>query len=445
MSARRSPWRPYTPSAETPWNLRRVVHLHRRAAFGATWPELQRDLRAGPHAAVGRLLAGPADTDTDAMADQLARAAAQNHDALRLQASWVFRMLLGSDPLGERLTLMWHNHFATSHLKVGLAAMQRQNALLRAHARAPFGQLLRAVMRDSALLIWLDAPQNRARHPNENLARELMELFTLGVGHYTETDVKEAARALTGWTVIDGGFAHRPDRHDDGEKTILGERAAYDGDALLTLLLDQPATAQRLAWRLCDQFLGEGVAEMDAIGALADQLAADDLHIGNAVATVLHSERFFSRANLGSRVSDPAAHVVAALRALEAHTPPPRTILVAEWVARLGQQLFAPPNVGGWPGGRSWLSSRTLIARCNFAHALVTGTVTGRPRQPDLETLAQRHANEDLSATTAWLSQLLLGEMPPDPVHERLHLLAQRDGATAAAAALLMLPAYQLA
>src|SRR5205085_10392276 len=142
----------------------------------------------------------------------------------------------------------WHNHFATSNAKVeDLAAMRHQNELFRRHARAPFGALLAGVVRDPALLVWLDAPANRREHPNENLARELMELFTLGLGPYTEADVKEAARALTGWTVADGRFREDAARHDDGEKTVLGRAGRWGGDDLVALLLDHPATARRLA------------------------------------------------------------------------------------------------------------------------------------------------------------------------------------------------------
>src|SRR5207247_582229 len=140
----------------------------------------------------------------------------------RLKAWWFYRMMFGPDPLGEKLTMMWHNHFATGLAKVqDLAAMRRQNDRFRKLAHAKFGELLNAAVREPALLIYLDAPANRKGHPNENLARELMELFTLGVGNYSEADVKEAARALTGWTVNEGQFIEVAERHDSGMKTIL--------------------------------------------------------------------------------------------------------------------------------------------------------------------------------------------------------------------------------
>ena len=168
--------------------------------------------------------------------------------------------MLGSpDPLGERLTLMWHDHFATAQSKVeDLALMRRQNETFRRLARAPFGDLLDASVREPALLLYLDAPSNRKDHPNENLARELMELFTLGIGNFTEADVKEAARALTGWTVEDGTFREVPSKHDDGEKTLLGRNGRWAASDLLSILLDRPATARRIARRICGLFMGEG-------------------------------------------------------------------------------------------------------------------------------------------------------------------------------------------
>ena len=232
IAASGGPWAPYVPDSRAPWDLRRVVHLHRRAGFAATWGELQRDLKDGPEATIDRLLQGTSrscgvPSDFAAFADRLADLALAVPEPGRLKGWWVYRMLFGPDPLTERLTLMWHDHFATSNLKVSdLALMRRQNETLRSLGRGPFGRLLHAMLRDPALLIWLDAPENTRRHPNENFARELMELFTLGIGHYSEDDVKQAARALTGWKLAGEGAQFVPARHDPGAKTILGRTGA---------------------------------------------------------------------------------------------------------------------------------------------------------------------------------------------------------------------------
>src|SRR5262245_51362360 len=184
-------WAPYAPDRKCPWDLRRVVHLHRRAAFAGTWPELQRDLKDGPTKAVARLLTGSANLhaakDHDETASLLADAATTQEDIGRLKAGWFYRFLFGPDPLLEKLTLHWHDHFATAHSKVDdVGLMRRQNDTLRKHARGKYADLLKASVREPALLLYLDAQVNRKGRPNGNLARELMELFTLGVGHFTE-------------------------------------------------------------------------------------------------------------------------------------------------------------------------------------------------------------------------------------------------------------------
>jgi uncharacterized protein (DUF1800 family) len=390
-------WQPYVPDDMAPWDSRRVVHLHRRAGFAATWDELERDLADGPEASIRRVLEGTTRSagvppDFESTAAILADAAVAANDPARLKAWWVFRMVFGPDPLGERLTLLWHDHFATSNLKVkNLAAMRQQNDLFRRHGRGPFRVLLDAVVRDPALLIWLDASSNRKGHPNENLARELLELFTLGIGPYSESDVKEAARALTGWTVEDDLFQEIGRRHDDGTKTIIGYTGKLAPDDLLRILTEHPAASKRLARRLCDWLMGEKAVSEPAIAALADGLRAHDLDIGWAVATVLRSRAFWDRANLRSRVLGPVEMVVGSLRALELFDPPPSTLIVGERIAKLGQDLFYPPNVGGWPGGRAWLSSRGLIGRANYAAAIVSGRGIGRPGAFDALGLAGRH------------------------------------------------------
>jgi uncharacterized protein (DUF1800 family) len=410
------PWASYVPSKEQPWDLRRVVHLHRGAGFAATWEELQRDLKEGPGPAVERLLTGKSRSrgvpdDFTGHASRLARLAVAGADLERLKAWWVYRMLLGPDPFTERLVLFWHNHFATSARKVGIA-VYRQNDIFREFGRGPFGELLRRVVKDPALLVWLDAPSNRKGQPNENLGRELMELFTLGIGHYSERDVKEAARTLTGWSIAGGAFRDDPEQHDDGEKTVLGRTGRWTGDDLVKMLLDHPATADRLAARLCDQFLGEGAVEVASVRALADGMRERNLDIGWALETILRSRAFFAEGNLGTRILSPAEYVVGVARALEVFDPPPSTLILAEFVAHLGQDLFHPPNVGGWPGGRDWMSARGAVGRLNYATALLEGEPVGRPTLDPLA-LARRHGRAtDLEATLVFFAELFLGARP---------------------------------
>jgi uncharacterized protein (DUF1800 family) len=372
-----------------------VVHLHRRAGFGATWLELERDLADGPEVAIDRILtrrsrASGVPADFDHISRQIADAAVQSGDIQRLQAWWVYRLLFSPDPLGERLTLLWHNHFATSNEKVhDLRAMRRQNETHRRLARARFGELLAAAIREPALLVYLDATANRKGRPNENLARELMELFTLGIGHYTESDVKAAARALTGWTFEEGELCESPAEHDDGEKTILGKTGRWNGSHLVAMLADQPATADRLASRLCGLLMGEQAVDAPAVAALAVGLRDHHLDIGWGVETILRSQAFFASANIRTRVLGPAEFVIGACRTLLPLAPPPSTLALAGWIRHLGQDLFNPPNVGGWPEGRQWLTAKSIIARSKFASALVDGRSIGLLAPIDASAMAR--------------------------------------------------------
>jgi uncharacterized protein (DUF1800 family) len=330
--------------------------------------------------------------------------------------------------------------------------MRRQNELLRSLGRKPFGELLMAMVHDPALLLWLDAPDNRREHPNENLARELMELFSLGIGPYTEKDVKEGARALTGWTVADGKFRVESARHDGGPKTILGHSGTWKGDDFVRFVLEHPATSERLAWRLCELFLGEGAIDSAGINALAAGLRAHNLDIGWGVETVLRSQAFFAAANLGNRVLGPVEFVVGSARALELFDTPPSTLLLADWAGRLGLELFYPPNVGGWPGGRAWINTQSMIGRANFVLALVEGQLSRRGEPFDALALGTCHGHGGgLEEVLAFFGQLLEGAAPSPARRGRL-LAAVRSRAAAtpatarrAVALMLAAPEYHLA
>ena len=350
--------------------------------------------------------------DFSATADLLGDSAAGAEDLGRLQAWWLFRMLFTLDPLAERMTLLWHNHFATSQLKVqNVAAMRRQNETFRSLGRGAFGDLLRAMLDDPALLVWLDAGSNKKGKPNENLGRELLELFTLGIGNYSESDVKEVARALTGLVVVQGQSGFRKDLHDDGVKTVLGRTGAFDREMLIDVLIAQPAIARRLAWRLCDVFLGEGVADAGAIDELAGVLRGDGLNVGRGVEVILRSELFFSDRNMKARVVDPVTFVVGTLRGMGMFDPPPSTLLLAEWTARMGQPLFEPPNVGGWPGGRSWLSGRGVVARANFGAAAVEGRLGSGSSGEVLDLPARAAGRDERDALGAYAKLLVGGQL----------------------------------
>jgi len=289
------------------------------------------------------------------------------------------------------MTLFWHNHFATSVVKVqSPALMFRQNCLLRSHALGKFGPFLQAVSRDGAMLVWLDSNSNVKGRPNENYARELMELFSLGVGNYTEKDVREAARAFTGWHTGGGGFKFDPRCHDDGPKAFLGRTGPWDGGDVVRIVLEQPAAARFLVRKLYHFLVSENASPPDALlEPLCQSFRKSDYDIAELVRTILASRHFYSGYAFRQRVKGPVEFVLGAVQAVyrrygehEAdYRPLPPQPLVGR-VAAMGQRLFAPPNVKGWPGGRSWLNTSTLLERANFAGALAVGTLWTKPTQP---------------------------------------------------------------
>ena len=362
-------WQPWRPDAQQPFDPKWAGHLFRRAAFGARPDEIQTAVRDGLDATLDRLFAGdPKAGSRAAMLDDAGEQLARDDSPDPLRGWWLYAMLHGGHSLREKLTLFWHNHFATSVAKVrSPLLMFRQNRLLRAHALGKFGPLLAAVSRDPAMLVWLDSNENVKAHPNENFAREVMELFTLGVGNYTEKDIREAARAFTGWHVnADGdGFEWNRAEFDTGPKTVLGRTGPWEGDDVLRILLDQPACARFLAARLYRFLVSETDPPKGLLDPLADQLRKSDYDIGAAARTILRSRLFFSDHAFRKRIKSPVEFVVGTVRAAW-----PGPFAPADLVGPLeamGQQLFAPPNVKGWIGGKSWLTDATLLARHNFA------------------------------------------------------------------------------
>ncbi len=430
-------WVAYAPARDLPWNLSRVVHLHRRAAFAATWDELDRDLRDGCERAITRILNGTANLhsvkDYGTTVKLLTDAAVSQAEISRLKASWFYRFLLGPDPLLEKLTLLWHDHFATAFGKVAdTDFMQQQNQTLRKHARGKFSELLNASVREPALLFYLDAQTNRKGHANENLGRELMELFTIGVGNYTESEVKEAARALTGWSLDEGKFVEIPEWHDTGEKTILGGKGNFDGSTLVENLLKHPAVADRIVLKLIRQFFGENRLPANAVKQLGDQLRDREFDIGWAVEKILRSRLFFDDSNLRTRVLTPVEYVVGTARALELFDPTLNTMALANWSALMGQDVFDPPNVGGWPVGRKWIHSRSLIARGNYAAAIVTGPKCGRAEGYDAVALPKKYGFGNTPANIlAFHHRLLFGTDPNDAAVQRFSALEAPQMVTA--------------
>ena len=294
----------------------------------------------------------------------------QIREGLQLRGWWVNEMLTTASPLTERMTLFWHNHFVSSQQKVRFAElMYRQNVTLRANALGNFGDLLHAIARDPAMVIYLDNARNRKGTPNENFAREVMELFTLGEGNYSEQDIKEAARAFTGWSVDrdSGAFVYRRFIHDYGTKTVLGRSGNLDGDDVLDALLAQRATAEFITRKLWREFVAPDPDEAQ-VRRIATRFRDARYDIKVVLYELLTSDAFYAREHRGVLVKSPIDLVVGTLKQFDMRPLVPVPFAVA--AAAMGQNLFSPPNVKGWPGGEAWINSTTLLARKQFLDRL---------------------------------------------------------------------------
>ena len=402
-----------------------IGHLLRRTGFGASGAEIDAASALGYQALVDDLFAAGSDPGVDAtppptgLADPLlggkatpeqrkAANAQRAQAAYELVAWWIARMVAAHRPWVEKRTFFWHGHFATSVQKVRVAAlMLEQNQTQRTLGGGDFRTLMRAMLTDPAMMIWLDAAGSTAKAPNENLARESMELFSLGVGNYTETDVRQAALALTGWRLdrSSGKAVFAANAHAPGPETILGRAASYDVDGFTDLLMAQPANARFIASRMWFR-LGSGdpipadtlsrlISAYGAnhdLSALVCAIFTDPVFTNNPVSTndpvstnTATAPAAPSSANSASAryalVKQPVEYVVGAMRALKINPPTDgsakESALLRAALNGLGQLPFAPPNVGGWPSGRLWLTTAAAQARITFAHwAAAAGDVS---------------------------------------------------------------------
>ena len=366
-------WRAWKPPKDTPLGLKWAGHLYRRAAFGATNDELRQAADETPDAALHRLFEGdPRAAAADRRLASEGFERSSGNDAAALRAWWLDRMMNGGQPLREKMTLFWHNHFATSINKVMKAElMLRQNELLRTHALGKFGTMLQAISKDPAMLIWLDSNNNVKGKPNENYAREVMELFSLGVGNYTEHDIREAARAFTGWHTDGNAFTFKQHLHDDGEKTVHGTTGKLDGSDVVRICLQQKACARFIVRKLYRFFISEAVVPPDAfIEPLAETYRQSEYNTGALVRTILSSRHFFSDHAYRQRVKSPVEYALGLVRALGQGMLGQNLVNPGALIVHLelmGQHLFAPPNVKGWEGGKGWLNTATLLERQNLA------------------------------------------------------------------------------
>jgi uncharacterized protein (DUF1800 family) len=384
--------------ANAPMGVEEARHLLGRTSFAAQPSEIADYAKLTRAQGVDRLLAEtrkqasfPAPEWTNAYErvfrpemTQEERQAAQRREqivrGLELRAWWTAEMLSTPTPFTEKMTLFWHNHFATSQQKVRNAyPMYRQNVMFRKYAFGNFGGLLREVSKDPAMLVYLDGAQNRKGMPNENFAREVMELFTLGEGNYSEKDIKEVARAFSGWSIdLDAGeFRFRKPQHDDGEKTIFGQTGRYNGDDVVTLLLKHEKLAEFIVGKLWVEFVSPDVNAVE-VKRLAKVFRDSGYEMKPTLREMLLSDAFWAPTNRAVLVKSPAELVVGSLRQFrfDVEDSAPFAVIMRQ----LGQDLFGPPNVKGWPGGEAWLNTTTLLARKGFLNRLFRADEMGKPQ-----------------------------------------------------------------
>lgn len=453
------------PASRDAMGLDHARVLLTRTGFGASMDAVRRFARLSRAEAVERLLdrttreavsSAPAWTSTFdsprglSEDDRKAWRRRQRERGRELQQWWLGEMLDTASPLTERMTLFWHSHFGTSMRKVRSAnLMYVQNVTLRRDAVGRFDRLLHAMVRDPALLVYLDAQvmwrSKPSAKPNENLARELMELFTLGPGHYTQHDVSEAARALTGLGIDprSGRVRALPRHHDDGEKAVLGMHGRLTGADVVERLLAHPASAEHLVRKLWREFISPD-PDPQQVRTIADALRRESYDLKVALRALLNSDALYAESQRGTLVKSPVDFTIGTLRTLAIR--PPQLAPIAAVTGAMGQALFAPPSVKGWSGGAAWIDANTLQLRRRFIDAMLDRMTQRLDQQAgqDMSRAMNRNARTARGLTTiadrrsaGALRFLLLAMEPVDPLPERAtgieHLRA-----------LLHDPAYQL-
>jgi uncharacterized LabA/DUF88 family protein len=283
---------------------------------------------------------------------------------------WADRMVNSPRPLEEKMTLFWHNHFANNETKVrDYRKLLLQNKTFRLHATGNFKKLIIATAKDPAMLYFLDAGQNIKGSPNENFAREIMELFTLGVGNYEEIDIREAARAFTGWNTNDLEFVVNKNQHDDDIKTILNKTGNFSGEDVIDILLAQDAASRFIATKIYKEFVNDKVNN-DIIEDYAKILKSNNYELKPLLSAIFLSKDFYSQQNIGSHIKSPVELVISTYRKLGLNDTPGVPDFNQSTTA-MGQTLFWPPTVAGWAGGRSWITPALLMERGNFARSFL--------------------------------------------------------------------------
>lgn len=411
------------PKATKEWTVEEAAHLVRRAGFGGAPEDIRKIHALGRETAVESLLdPDEADSafplpewmDPSELAEQVRDRMAANREMRQEQQSmseaeaakarqaklrerqresrqrtaegtlwWFDRMMTTRAPLREKMVLFWHDHFATSAQKVkNPVLMLRQNELFREFAMGNFKELTHRVLKDPAMMLYLDVQTSKKGKPNENFAREVMELFTLGEGEYGEEDIREAARAFTGYTVnrFNGRVDHTRFQWDSGQKTVLGKTGAFDGDDVIEVLFEQKAVAEYLPSKLWTYFV-EDEAPRAVVKDLAETFRSHGFQVEPVLREIFLSRAFYDPSVIRNQIKSPIQFLIQMCKELEIESLPRGYATISQ--QQLGQVLFAPPNVAGWDWGRAWISTNTLLTRYNIAGVVTKGAAPAKGTEQD--------------------------------------------------------------
>ena len=395
----------YKPTAVDPWDLRKVGHLFRRTGFGGNIDRLNEALAKKPAEVIHQLMDyDPAIDPLNDLIEQLQGYV--TFKEIKPVQEWCFyRMLNNTHPLQEKLTLFWHNRFATSAGKVDFPQMMHnQMELFRQKGLGNFRDLLESVGHDPAMLVWLDGQYNRKGKPNENYAREVMELFTLGIGSYSENDVKQLARAFTGWQVSNFQANFNKQNFDDGPKTVFGETGPLDSHSSVDLLLRQPHAAPHLSHKLLIDFLHPHPTD-EMIQHYANRLQATNWDLKVVLTELFSSNLFFSDWAYRSRIKSPVELTVGAVTAFGGKV---NTAFISLQCTKMGQIILMPPNVKGWDGNETWINANTVMLRFNFGQEIATQKFGEFAKKSEMESWLLKHHLKTSADIVDHYSRLLL-------------------------------------
>lgn len=400
-----------------------VAHLLRRAGFGSTPQELKYYTSLGYEGAVEELL-NPSKVDNDTLEQDIKQ---QDFDYTLiddLKRWWLYRMAFTRRPLEEKMTLFWHGHFATSDRKVNNAyAMYGQNQLFRQLCLGNFHEMLYNVSKDPAMIVWLDNQQNRKGKPNENYAREIMELFSLGIGNYTEKDIKEGARAFTGWQTLPNGFYFNQRQHDDGEKTFLSVTGNLNGDDVIDILVRQPAASKFIAKKLVKFYVADQ-PDPGLVNRIADVYVQSKYDIKEMMRALLTDDVFLSEKAFHAKIKSPVELAIGTIKTLQFRQLDSD---LPAMLARMGQDIFMPPNVKGWDGRQAWIATDTMMERFNFANRMTSEKFAEMDKYMSPSELMQKQGITAAGPAVDYFLDLLVDGDVPSSTRQKLVAYVSSD------------------